>query len=188
MKTCIREIRHAMGLTLQDVADRCIPPTTAQTIGRLETGTRTVSIDWLNRIGAALGVAAAELVRAADQIAPDIVAVFGTDGAVAPRQARIAALPRPPHDGLAMLIEVSAGEYRPGDMLWLERIEPDAFGTALNRDVLAPLRGGRFAFGRLVGRDRSQLQILAPGQGSRQQVIPNAPWLAVATRLIRSLG
>jgi len=42
MITCIREVRNARGLTLLDVAQRCDPPTTAQTIGRLETGTRTV--------------------------------------------------------------------------------------------------------------------------------------------------
>ena len=43
MITCIRDIRRAKGLTLQEVADRCVPPTTAQTIGRLETGTRAPS-------------------------------------------------------------------------------------------------------------------------------------------------
>ena len=50
MITRIREVRRARNLTLQDVADRCDPPTTPQTIGRLETGTRTVSVGWLNRI------------------------------------------------------------------------------------------------------------------------------------------
>jgi len=43
-------------MTLDDVARRCDPPTTPQTIGRLETGTRTVSVGWLNRIAKALGV------------------------------------------------------------------------------------------------------------------------------------
>ena len=57
MITRIREVRRARKMTLQDVADRCTPPTTPQTIGRLETGTRTVSVGWLNRIAAALGVA-----------------------------------------------------------------------------------------------------------------------------------
>ena len=36
MITRIREVRRARKLTLQDVADRCTPPTTPQTIGRLE--------------------------------------------------------------------------------------------------------------------------------------------------------
>ena len=188
MKTCIRELRHARGMTLQDVADRCTPRTTAQTIGRLETGTRTVSIGWLNRIAAALGVEAAELVRAPEQATLDIVAMLGPDGTTAPRHAQIAALPRPARNGLTMLVEASVGEYRPGDMIWLERLGPADFGLALNRDILAPRPGGRFAFGRLIGRDGNKLQLLAPGQGSRQQVIGDAPWLAVTTQLLRPLG
>ena len=67
MITAIREVRRAKGLTLEDVARRCAPPTTAQTIGRLETGTRTVSIGWLNRIAAALGVEASDLVTLPDR-------------------------------------------------------------------------------------------------------------------------
>lgn len=63
MITAIREVRRAKGLTLAEVAERCNPPTTAQTIGRLETGTRTVSVGWLNRIAKALDVDAADLVK-----------------------------------------------------------------------------------------------------------------------------
>ncbi|WP_164157970.1 helix-turn-helix domain-containing protein, partial [Sandarakinorhabdus rubra] len=62
MQTRIRDVRKARGLTLADVAAACVPPTTPQTIGRLETGTRTVSIDWLERIAAALDVPASTLV------------------------------------------------------------------------------------------------------------------------------
>ncbi|MFN3800012.1 MAG: XRE family transcriptional regulator, partial [Sphingobium yanoikuyae] len=40
MITRIREVRKAKGLTLEQVGLLCVPPTTAQTIGRLETGTR----------------------------------------------------------------------------------------------------------------------------------------------------
>ena len=52
MITRLREVRRARRMTLQDVAARCGPPTTPQTIGRLETGARTVSVGWLNRIAA----------------------------------------------------------------------------------------------------------------------------------------
>jgi transcriptional regulator with XRE-family HTH domain len=52
----IRDIRRQKGLTLADVAARCAPPTTAQTIGRLETGMRSLSLGWMNRIAAALDV------------------------------------------------------------------------------------------------------------------------------------
>src|SRR4051794_40534521 len=67
MITRIREVRRARGLTLDDVARRCVPPTTAQTIGRLETGTRTVSVGWLNRIAKALAVEAQDLVEGGDK-------------------------------------------------------------------------------------------------------------------------
>ena len=50
----IREIRRAKGMTLQQVADQI--GTTAQTIGRLETGMRTLSIDWVRKIADALGL------------------------------------------------------------------------------------------------------------------------------------
>jgi len=65
MITRIREVRKAKKLTLENVAARCDPPTTAQTIGRLETGTRTVSVGWLNRMSATLGVDAGERVEGA---------------------------------------------------------------------------------------------------------------------------
>ena len=56
MINSIRAVRRAKGLTLEEVGQRCDPPTTAQTIGRLETGTRTLSLGWMNRIAKALGV------------------------------------------------------------------------------------------------------------------------------------
>jgi transcriptional regulator with XRE-family HTH domain len=52
----IRDIRKQKGLTLAEVAAACDPPTTAQTIGRLETGMRNLSLVWMNRISGALGV------------------------------------------------------------------------------------------------------------------------------------
>ena len=52
----IRDIRKQKGMTLAEVAAACRPATTAQTIGRLETGMRNLSLVWMNRIAAALGV------------------------------------------------------------------------------------------------------------------------------------
>ncbi len=87
MITAIREVRRAKGLTLEDVAQRCDPPTTAQTIGRLETGTRTVSVKWLNRIAGALGVEAADLVHLPDQVDVPVAAILAADGVHAPTRA-----------------------------------------------------------------------------------------------------
>ena len=62
MQSRIRDVRKAKGLTLADVAERCNPQTTAQTIGRLETGMRVLSLIWINRIADALGVDSSDLV------------------------------------------------------------------------------------------------------------------------------
>jgi transcriptional regulator with XRE-family HTH domain len=192
MITRIREVRRARKMTLQDVADRCQPPTTPQTIGRLETGTRTVSMGWLNRIARALGVDAADLVELPEREDVPVAAILGPDGARAPRRESVAVPPRPEPGQVAILVEAGIGDYRAGDELWLDRLAPDAFARAMNRDVLVPRPAGRYLFGRLIGREASgegggRLQILPLGPGARQTVVTDPPWLAVAARLVRSL-
>jgi transcriptional regulator with XRE-family HTH domain len=187
MITRIREVRRARKLTLQDVADRCNPPTTPQTIGRLETGTRTVSVGWLNRIAKALGVEAADLVTLPEQEDVPVVATLDHEGAHAPRRAGVTLSPRPTPEAVAMSVHASSGEYRSGDEIWLNRLAPEAYGTALNRDILVPRPAGRFLFGRLIGREGDKLHILPHGAGQRQTVVSDPPWAAMAVTLIRSL-
>jgi Predicted transcriptional regulators len=81
MITRIREVRRARGMTLEDGARACEPATTPQTIGRLETGTRTVSVGWLNRIAKALGVEARDLVHGGEPTQLGVAAVLGPTGA-----------------------------------------------------------------------------------------------------------
>jgi transcriptional regulator with XRE-family HTH domain len=187
MITRIRDVRRAKKLTLQDVADRCRPPTTPQTIGRLETGTRTVSVGWLNRIAAALGVEAADLVEFPERDDVPLAALLGHDGAHAPRRTGVALPPRPEPGTVAVAVQSSVGDYRSGDEIWCLRIAPDAFGRALNRDVLVPRPAGRYLFGRLIGREEGKLHLLPLGGGPRQLVVADPPWMAMATRLVRSL-
>jgi transcriptional regulator with XRE-family HTH domain len=187
MITRIREVRRAKKLTLQDVADRCDPPTTPQTIGRLETGTRTVSVGWLNRIAHALGVDAGDLVRLPDREEVPVVACIDHDGAHAPRRDSVAVPPQAGSGAMAVTVAAGIGDYRSGDELWCRRLEPEDYGQAMNRDVLVPRPSGRFLFGRLIGREEDKLHILPLGSGQRQLVVAPPPWLAVATRLIRSL-
>src|SRR5437899_2096466 len=85
MITRIRDVRRARGMTLDEVARRCVPPTTPQTIGRLETGARTVSLPWLNRIAEALSVQAEDLVRRTECTELKVTAIVGATGAVAPK-------------------------------------------------------------------------------------------------------
>ncbi len=187
MITAIREVRRAKAMTLADVAEACTPPTTAQTIGRLETGTRTVSVGWLNRIASALGVSAGDLVKLPDRADLPVVAVLGSDGASAPRREILVYPPMPDAGAVSIIVEASIGEYRAGDEIWCSRIAPDRFAEALNRDVILPRPAGRFIFGRLIGREGNRLQILPPGAGAKQQIIEDPAWAGVATRLVRAL-
>jgi transcriptional regulator with XRE-family HTH domain len=187
MITRIREVRRARKLTLQEVAGRCDPPTTPQTIGRLETGMRTVSVGWLNRIARALEVEAGDLVRLPDREDVPVVAVLEHDGAHTPRRESAAAPPQAGAGALAVTVAAGLGDYRAGDEIWCRRLEPEDYGHAMNRDVLIPRPSDRFLFGRLIGREEGKLHVLPLGAGQRQIVVAAPQWMAVATRLIRRL-
>ncbi len=186
----IRDIRRQKGMTLAEVAAACEPPTTAQTIGRLETGMRNLSLVWMNRIAAALEVEPELLVRGEDSVQPQIVARLTDKGAEALSAPRDAILPTALGSGaplLCLAIDSAQGEYRAGDQLWLRQVEPEEAARLVNRDVLAPRPGGRFAFGRLIDRQGRKVGLLPPIAGQRQMVIDNPAWLAVAEMLVRRL-
>lgn len=186
----IRDIRKQKGLTLADVAERCSPQTTAQTIGRLETGMRQLSLTWMNRIAAALEVEPGLLVRGSESEQPRYIARFTEGGAEALTAPRDAILPTELGGDaplVALAIEHGAGDYRSGDQVWLRQHGPESFNRLLNRDVLAPRPGGRFAFGRMIDRDDRRVAILPPGPGTRQVVIDSPAWVAVAEMLVRKL-
>lgn len=183
----IREVRRAKGLTLLDVAQRCSPPTTAQTVGRLETGTRTLSLDWLNRIAAALGVDASELVQLPDQEELPVAAYLGIDGVQAPTRPDSMVAPRLLGEMVGLRVIDSIGDYRRGDEIWCEQFPPERFADALNCDVLVPRPAGRFLFGRLIGRDAGKLHLLPLSAGARQQVVTDPAWIARAVKLVRAL-
>ena len=187
MITRIREVRQARGMTLDEVAKACTPPTTPQTIGRLETGTRTVSVGWLNRIATALGIDAADLVDHPERSELPVVAVLGANGAAAPRRQALILPPSPAPGQVAMTVSTSIGDYRTGDEIWCERLDPEDYGRALNRDILMPRPAGRFLFGRLIGREEGKLHLLPLGAGGRQSVVTGPPWIAMAIKLVRAL-
>lgn len=188
----IRDIRKAKGLTLADLAAACDPPTTAQTIGRLETGMRQLSLTWMNRIAAALGIEPAALMRteaaAPAQVVAELIAT-GPEPLTAPREALLP-VELMGEDGpapMVLAVRESIGEYRPGDLLWLRQLDPGKAAGAINRDCLVPRPGGRFAFGRLIDRRGTLVGLLPPGAGQKQVVVDNPAWIAVATMLVRSL-
>lgn len=187
----IRDIRQQKGMTLAEVAAACSPPTTAQTIGRLETGMRNLSLVWMNRIGAALGVEPELLVKGGEALAPQVVARLVESGAEALSSPRDAILPTElGGEGGALVclsIDTPQGEYRSGDQLWLRQVPPADAPRIINRDVLVPRSGGRFAFGRLIDRQGTMVGLLPPGSGQRQIVVDKPAWIAVAEMLVRKL-
>jgi transcriptional regulator with XRE-family HTH domain len=192
----IRDIRKAKGWTLAELAQACDPPTTAQTIGRLETGMRNLSLKWMNRIATALEIDPQALLQSDEAAEAQIVASLTAAGPEALTAPRSAVLPtdlasqsegaaRPAH--MVLEVDESVGEFRPGDLLWLEQLSPDKAAHAINRDVLLPKPGGRFAFGRLIDRQGTLIGILPPGAGQKQQVVDNPPWIGLAQMLVRKL-
>ena len=186
----IRDIRKQKGMTLADLAAACDPATTPQTVGRLETGMRNLTTGWMERIAAALGVEPELLLRADDAAAPQLVARLDAGGPEALNTPQDAILPTElAGEGpwMVLAVEASVGEFRPGDQLWLRQVAPEDAARAVNRDVLVPRPGGRFAFGRLIDRQGSLVGILPPGLGEKQQVVDAPSWIGIAEMLVRRL-
>jgi transcriptional regulator with XRE-family HTH domain len=189
MQTRIRDVRKALKLTLAEVANRCDPPTTAQTIGRLETGMRTVSVGWLNRIAAALDVDPSELVTKSDRPDVQVMAVLTARGAEPARRSMVLAPPQPREQMMGLLVEESIGDYRSGDQLWLERLEPAHFTQGLNRDCLLLQENGQYHFGRLLSCDDTHMLSLLPLSSGAQILSGLRPaWIAAVCLLVRSLA
>jgi transcriptional regulator with XRE-family HTH domain len=189
MQTRIRDVRKALKLTLAEVASRCDPPTTAQTIGRLETGMRTVSVAWLNRIAAGLNVDPSDLLTQADRPEVPVVAVLTARGAEAARRSMCLAPPQPRGAMIGVLVEESIGDYRSGDQLWLERLETLDMAQGLNRDCLLPQSEGHYSFGRLLSCDETHMVSLLPlGNGTQLLSGERPAWIAAVRVLVRSFG
>ncbi len=187
MITAIREVRRAKGMTLDDVARACCPPTTPQTIGRLEMGTRTVSLPWLNRIAAALGCTATDLVTLPARETLPVAALLGPRGAVAPRTARVVSPPCAAPGMMAVTVTGAVGEYRAGDELWCEPLGPDRFAEAMNRDILVPRSAGGYVFARLAGLPGDGLHLLPLEPGAAGVTVTAPAWIARVARLVRTL-
>lgn len=188
MMNRLRELRRSRNLTLADVAARVVPPTTAVTIGRLETGTRQLTLPWIEKLSQALEVDPKALIAHADEAPIPVAAALDAEGADALSSPLSFQPPVPLAGSIGLLVRASVGDYRAGDQLWLEQLPPDRFASAINTDILVPRPVGRFAFGRLVATEGSRLQLLPLRPGSRQTVIVDPPWIARAQMLIRPLA
>ncbi len=161
----LREIRKAKGLTLQQVAERVKPRgTTPQTIGRLETGARTLTLDWVRRIAEAMEVDPAELLSLPGAGDVEIAGMLGRHGRVlaAGRDRRTLALRTLARDSLAVEVTESAGQYRAGDVIVCRRLARDDWQRAEGADTLVEDADGYRYFGKLLLGSRTGRIDMAP--------------------------
>ncbi len=182
----IREIRKKKGMTLQQVADCCKPePTTAQTIGRLETGVRTLSVGWIDRIADALGVEAAELLAtpgSGDVVVSGAVTKHGTV-----RDLNSVLSLRQNFEALALRIDSNQSGYQKGDHIVCRCLKPTKYPEAAGKDCLVVDESGNKYFGKIIyeGDDSYRVAPLIAGGDITPPLKPVQ--IAVAEMQVRKL-
>lgn len=165
MKSRIREIRKGKGLTLSDLADRIRPEkTTAQTIGRLETGARKMTLDWLEKIAIALEVHPAELLDFEGEEDIPVAGMLGPSGQIAPPGVESLHLTPPADKPVALKIAHAFGEFKVGDTLLCESQSADDFSKCFGKECLVETNDGARLFGRLIkGATPDSYTVIPPG-------------------------
>ncbi|GEQ99394.1 hypothetical protein JCM17845_00180 [Iodidimonas gelatinilytica] len=186
----LREIRKSKGLTLQDVADRVKPDgTTAQTIGRLETGVRTLTIDWIDKIAGALDVEPADLF--AFPHAGDILidGAVTASGSVLDQEEGLLPLRPTMKNPVAVRFLENMGQYHSGDVVVCEQLTQETLHRAAGCDCLVKDETGRRHFGKLFPTREADTIMLAPitASGSIRASL-KVDMVAPAIALMRSLS
>jgi transcriptional regulator with XRE-family HTH domain len=109
----MKAARKARGLSLQKVAAKCVPPTSYQQLARLEKGDRSLSVDWVERVGKALGVDPMELISGREQPGLDLNEQVARD--IAETLALVAREGDPPSAGtveaLSLMLQELTGTF-----------------------------------------------------------------------------
>jgi transcriptional regulator with XRE-family HTH domain len=150
MSTRIRAIRKLRRLTLQELAKQV--GTTPQTIQRLETGKMTVSVDWLTRIGKALGLPAATLLDGNAGMSVRLVGDIVSNGYVEANDvgASPIVVAVPASDPMAVRVKFRLGPHESGTILIVSRLSKSERAKADGRDCLVELADGSLLFRRIV--------------------------------------
>jgi len=173
----IREIRKQKGLTLQEVAE--LAGTTAQTIGRLETGMRTLSLKWINRIAKALDVEPSSLLALPEKGDIEVLGTVGKKGDVKKQNFGTVSLRLTGLQPFALKITSNMGEYRQGDSVICEGGVKNNIKMAVGRDSLIELENGDRCFAKLAYGSQKGLYSLFPISGMGQ-VITNRKVVSAA--------
>jgi len=187
LQSRIREIRKEKGLTLQDVADRA--GTTAQTIGRLETGMRTLSIKWVQRIATALGTDPGELLSLPEGGDVDITGAASSDGTITEKALGTIALRLSAQRPMAIKIKDNMSQYQRGDHIICDQIPADKYSQAYGRDCIVKTKGGDLKFMRILRGRKAGTVTLVPIAATGEVIEDcTVEMIAPAVTLIRQLG
>lgn len=185
MKNRIRALRKERGWTLAQLAQRIHPePPTPQTIARLETGTRTLSITWLEKIAAALDVTPQDLLTLSKGPTSPVIAAVNALGVKPLPQSVEIDLTVVAEDPVAIEFEQTKGRYGPGDILVFDRMAPGE--TAFCDEALIQTQDGELLFGSYFPAPPSGVATLAsPPPGAQLHSLGKVEWMAKAVCLIR---
>lgn len=165
MNNRIRAVRKAKGLTLAELGKRARPPTTAQTIGRLETGERKLTLDWLEKIAGALDVQPLELLEFHGDTDIPIAGTLAQNGRVTAPGAEALRLSAPGQNPVALKVAVKAFEFEIGDTVVCEQSSAPDFADCLGKECLITLDSGERRFGRLLhGSAPGLYTVIPPGE------------------------
>ena len=183
----IREIRRAKGLTLQQVGERA--GTTAQTIGRLETGMRTLSIKWVQRIAKALDADPSALLSLPEGGDVSISGSVDGNGDIKEKQQGMLTLRLSATHPIAIQFENNLGQYQQGDKIVCDEITDKDLSLAHGRDCLVRTLDGKLHFTKVLQGKKAGEVTLVPISSSGS-VMENCgvEMIAPAVTLIRNLG
>ncbi|MEO0412941.1 MAG: helix-turn-helix transcriptional regulator [Pseudomonadota bacterium] len=187
MKNRIRALRKERGWTLSELAARITPDApTAQTLARLETGTRTLSLPWLEKIGRALDVSPQDLLTLSDGPSSPMIGVCGVAGIERIKTPTDIDLSVAAKDPVALTFDAPRGRYQAGDMVVFDRI-PDAPHSVID-EALIETKDGRLLFGSVFPGDRpDRYWIAAPPPKASLHEVQACAWIAKAVTVIRRL-
>lgn len=188
MKTRIREMRQRRGMTLQQLAAAIRPePTTAQTIGRLETGVRTVSLDWLAKIADALDCHIADLLELPGRPDIPLIGVVGAQGIVTESASATVELSAAAVRPVAVRIGQRTNGFEEGDILICDRYEGPDIENALGRDAVVRTRDDGLLLRRVLRGAKPDTFTLVPLEaGGAVQYDATLEWAAVIRNLFRT--
>lgn len=188
MNNRIRALRKARGWTLAGLAKRIQPnPPTPQTVARLETGTRTLSMTWLEKIARALEVSPQDLLTLSKGPTSPVIASVGPTGLKALKQPPEVDLNVMAQDPVAIEFETQKGRYSAGDILIFDRMDGPA--AVFMDEALVQTTDGTLYFGSVFPKGGGRPGYVAsPAPHASLTALDDVAWTAKAVCLIRRLG